>query len=932
MNDPRGSIWRKWDLHIHSPASIINQYGNSENVWEDYIADLESLPNDFKVLGINDYLFLDGYEKLKNEKENNNRLKNIDLLLPVVEFRIQKFAGVDFRNTKRINLHVIFSDELQISTIKSQFLNALEQSYNVTPGVNPALWAGSIDRESLQDLGRAIKSTVPTDKLIDYDSDLIEGFNNLNLNEEKIFELLQKPYFKDKYLIAIGKTEWDQLQWNDGSIAEKKGIINKAHFVFTSAGSVEKYNNAQRKLADQNVNDLLFDCSDAHTFSYNTDDKDRIGNCFNWIKGDTTFEGLRQVLFERFERVRVQDSDPQWNYPKPYFSEIKIQETKIFVDGSVKFCANELPLNPNLVAIIGGRGTGKSLLLDAIAKTFNKTRNNKRADKVTIDHDNFQITYRKHDNTEVFYNIHDNNNLDYLHIHQGEVKDIANPENPEKLDTEIKGLLKLPSYDEVQPDYPDSTIEKLINEIFDIKDWLKFRDDNGELSNSIDFNKLKKKEKQDLIETITTEENKHLIDEYIQNLNNINEVTQLLIKAKTTIDGLKDFQNFYNVDISALNNLIVDEEKKIALIDFKRQIDALELFIEARNKENTSLKDANAKIEKSFEDAGIKGDISTLLEQLGIYQRDINLLHKKIEEAEAKQSELNQKLIKIGEIADSIESSQQGYISTIQSKWQQLKQGKEDWSKEQKALISELLGEIEIEALERFSTETFYELISEYLNLQKFRQTQTQTRNDRLLETFKIKDQISFKRLLKGEKIVSINAEEKIGLAELLDSDFFVRDGSREFLRICLLSRNRDKFWKVLSSSKYKGKIIYQLSVGQRGTFYVCLKLATDPFLKPFVFDQPEDDLDNDFIMHHLVPLFKKIKRYRQVIIVTHNANLVVNADAEQVIIASNEDEILTYASGSIENVTIRGQICNILEGGRDAFTKREQKYGFVNI
>lgn len=65
---------------------------------------------------------------------------------------------------------------------------------------------------------------------------------------------------------------------------------------------------------------------------------------------------------------------------------------------------------------------------------------------------------------------------------------------------------------------------------------------------------------------------------------------------------------------------------------------------------------------------------------------------------------------------------------------------------------------------------------------------------------------------------------------------------------------------------------------------------------------------------------------------VTHNADLVVNADAEQVIVAVNDDESLIYDSGAIENINIRDQICNILEGGKDAFTKREQKYGFVNI
>src|SRR5690606_28425395 len=257
-----------------------------------------------------------------------------------------------------------------------------------------------------------------------------------------------------------------------------KGIINKAHLVFTSAESVERYLSAKSKLTEQNVNDLLFDCSDAHTFSSQTSEKDRIGNCFNWIKGDTTFEGLRQVVFERFERVSVRNTNPQWDYPKPYFSEIKIENTEIFGEGGVKFSSKELPLNPNLVAIIGGRGTGKSLLLDAIAKTFNKTQKNKRAEKVSIVSSDFHVTYKKQDNAEVVYYIQNSNSLDYLHIHQGEVKEIADPSNPEKLDSEIKSLLKLPSNEEIQTDFPDSSIEKLINEIFDIKDWFKFRDDN----------------------------------------------------------------------------------------------------------------------------------------------------------------------------------------------------------------------------------------------------------------------------------------------------------------------------------------------------------------------------------------------------------------------------------------------------------------------
>ena len=62
MNDPRGSVWRKWDLHIHTPDSLVHGYGgNGKDVWEKFIKELSQLPAEFKVLGINDYIFLDGY-------------------------------------------------------------------------------------------------------------------------------------------------------------------------------------------------------------------------------------------------------------------------------------------------------------------------------------------------------------------------------------------------------------------------------------------------------------------------------------------------------------------------------------------------------------------------------------------------------------------------------------------------------------------------------------------------------------------------------------------------------------------------------------------------------------------------------------------------------------------------------------------------------
>lgn len=59
MNYPQGSLWHKWDLHVHTPASIVQHYGgNNKTIWNRFINDLEKLPSEIKVLGVNDYILL----------------------------------------------------------------------------------------------------------------------------------------------------------------------------------------------------------------------------------------------------------------------------------------------------------------------------------------------------------------------------------------------------------------------------------------------------------------------------------------------------------------------------------------------------------------------------------------------------------------------------------------------------------------------------------------------------------------------------------------------------------------------------------------------------------------------------------------------------------------------------------------------------------
>lgn len=138
---------------------------------------------------------------------------------------------------------------------------------------------------------------------------------------------------------------------------------------------------------------------------------------------------------------------------------------------------------------------------------------------------------------------------------------------------------------------------------------------------------------------------------------------------------------------------------------------------------------------------------------------------------------------------------------------------------------------------------------------------------------------------------------------------------------------------KVVYGIEYDHLDIKQLSPGTRGIVLLMLYLAIDKEDdRPLIIDQPEENLDPKSIFDELVPIFRAAKQRRQIIIITHNANLVVNTDADQVIVASckehtpNELPPISYLSGGIENPDIRKSICEILEGGETAFRERAKR------
>ncbi len=133
---------------------------------------------------------------------------------------------------------------------------------------------------------------------------------------------------------------------------------------------------------------------------------------------------------------------------------------------------------------------------------------------------------------------------------------------------------------------------------------------------------------------------------------------------------------------------------------------------------------------------------------------------------------------------------------------------------------------------------------------------------------------------------------------------------------------------------------ISQASVGQKATALFLILLAqTDGLL---VIDQPEDDLDNAFIADDILPALQELKHRQQIIFATHNANMLVNAEAEKVVVLDTEprngvDATLPTVRGRVEHEggidqsDLRERVTSILEGGREAFLSRERKYRFTD-
>ncbi|MCI0721082.1 MAG: AAA family ATPase, partial [Acidobacteria bacterium] len=188
----------------------------------------------------------------------------------------------------------------------------------------------------------------------------------------------------------------------------------------------------------------------------------------------------------------------------------------------------------------------------------------------------------------------------------------------------------------------------------------------------------------------------------------------------------------------------------------------------------------------------------------------------------------------------------------------------------------------------------------------------------------------------------------RTAVSEFYESFLSDADGSEvrvaDQLRVRKAERDFDDWffstdlYSVSYSIKFDNKDLLLLSPGQKGIVLLLLYLEIEQEdRRPLIIDQPEENLDNVSIYDNLVEYFRKCKKNRQIIMITHNPNLVVNADAEQVIVADFDGARtpkIAYHSGALENTVlpdgsrgIREHVCRILEGGAEAFRRREKKY-----
>lgn len=979
--NPCGSVWHRWDPHIHIPGTLHNdQFVGDDDA---FIERVNALVPAIRVLGITDYYVLDSCKKAI-EWHSQDRLPNVALIFPNIELRFAVSAG----KGSPINVHLLISPEDGDHIEQAErFLNGLTFKYSSE--------TFRCTRADLIRLGRSHDPVLGDDLQA-----LKVGAEQFKVDPDGLIGALeQSGWARKNILIAIAASSKDgtaQLQADGGLAATRRKLERVAHIVFSSKPGDRDFwlgnTKVDRATLDSQYGGLK-PC--LHGSDHYAGEPDLQRYC--WLKGDLTFDTLRQACIEPGGRAFVGPDSPRGGFPSSTITGVSVSDAD-WIE------TPEVPINAGLVAVIGARGSGKTALVEMIAAGSNSV-DKLQAKKSLL------ARAREFISTEVStvgWGVGDPTysplDMDQMpdepdaprvrYLSQQFVDQLCSSDGlADELLSEIERVIFLAhpaddrygasSFSELREtttaairrakDRYKATLVELADELSVQRDLERslgsLEKQRSELVASIKRDRIDRKK-------ITPSENKPLIDRLDAVRSAAESVSQdiaSLNKQHLDLTGLKEeAEQFRDFDSDAKLRTLMEQYPNAGFTEadwgtFKlayggdvetllnERINAALLSIQTRKGPATGEAIEAEDITKAppyfADDAALSEQTLSLLlkEQrrlealLGVdtaKRKRYTLLSEKIVKSEAQLKKLDGEItkakaatVKIEELLRQRGETYRGIFGEVvkeQNTLRRLYKPLEERLTAQEGALSKLTFSVKRE-----------------VNLASWAGQGESHLDVRKQGPFRGKGALHEKA---SEMLLDAwQAGDPVAVAEAMSS-FRDQYGSEMWKHVpdyASHSREARKAWsdkvsawlfstdhiEVSYGLQYEETDIEQLSPGTRGIVLLLLYLSIDrDDDRPLIIDQPEENLDPKSIFDELVDRFKEAKTRRQVIIVTHNANLVVNTDADQVIVASCGEHrqgklpVLTYRSGGLENPAIRESVCEILEGGEAAFRERARR------
>jgi ABC-type cobalamin/Fe3+-siderophores transport system ATPase subunit len=941
MNSPYGSIWRKWDFHVHTPYSILNnKFGcNAEEPkdFDKYVQVLfsKALEKDVYAIGITDYFSIDGYKCLKNnyldndeklaelfpDEDMRHRIKEI-FVFPNIELRHDTFIEGTNSGRKNIDIHVLFSNEIDPTTIEQSFLHQL--TVKVSPGVQP------LTHEGIEKIGKTVRED-NGGKGDDYSL----GLKHVSISYEEVHKLLEScDDFKDSYAVATAVDEnLAEVPWNGRDYLRRKSIYYQSNFYLTSNEATRKWALAEGEEEDRikefgSIKPCIWG-SDAHSFDRMFEPSERR---YCWIKADTSFEGLLQVLCEPKDRVYIGKNCPSALDPHRIIESITLN--------GEDYKGRKVVFNEGLTCIIGGRSTGKSLLIRQLAHAINPT---------------YAAEQEKHSSLEPLRMLADST-VTWKDGLSGEARQIIylpqtylnrtvdNPELNEGASKLIGDVLL--QNEKVEASYKtlnsklaaiNNTVNVEINKYFDTKEKIGcLVQERLKEGTSAQFKKtvhdLEEQVKQ-LMDTssVTPEE----LEEYAGLLTEIEKKRGEVKRLSNDINGLNALPTpTLSIDESLIDDSNLTQLTPSVADQIQQVVDKINSAVQPMWKQELAQinTDINVKLQETIKEGkALKARIETLRPKV-----EQNELLKKTADRLAKERECLKAAQEREKRIEELQKEQEESCKVILSAHDLRGQAYISYCDVVKGDTSGLSEELEFSAEPIWKFNDFIERLRALINFRSLAGFRKETKFD--LQNL---DEDEFNNVRKEllmqiwDAVVNPVSSKEIKLRQGINS----RD---------LVNVLSDDWYNIHYVVKNEGDDLKQMSPGKKGLVLLELIVELEKGTCPILIDQPEDDLDNQSIYTNLRSFIKEAKCRRQIIIVTHNANIALGADAEELIIANqdgagnkNRSAKFEYRSGSIENnvqdkeqseyyldqCSIQEHACRILEGGREALERRRKKY-----